>query len=82
MTFPSVKVATLDDLLAREEITDVVKRLARATDRMDEALIAANARDSPGQFVPQRRMTVHQVGRIDASQLDTQHHLPRRSGPR
>jgi hypothetical protein len=32
---------TLDALLAREEIADVVKRLARGTDRLDEALIAA-----------------------------------------
>jgi hypothetical protein len=32
---------TLDDLLAREEITDVVKRLARGTDRLDEELIAS-----------------------------------------
>jgi hypothetical protein len=32
---------TLDDLLAREEITDVIKRLARATDRLDEALMAS-----------------------------------------
>jgi len=27
---------TLEELLAREEITDVVKRLARGTDRLDE----------------------------------------------
>src|SRR5579871_3410173 len=32
---------TIDDLLAREEITDVVKRLARATDRLDEELMAS-----------------------------------------
>jgi hypothetical protein len=31
----------LDDLLAREEIRDVVKRLARGTDRLDAALIAS-----------------------------------------
>lgn len=27
---------TVEDLLAREEITDVIKKLARATDRLDE----------------------------------------------
>jgi ketosteroid isomerase-like protein len=32
---------TVDALLAREEITDVVKRLARATDRLDAALIVS-----------------------------------------
>ena len=32
---------TLDELLAREEITDVVKRLARGTDRLDAELIAS-----------------------------------------
>ena len=32
---------TIDDLLAREEITDVIKRLARATDRMDTEVIAS-----------------------------------------
>ena len=32
---------TLEELLAREEITDVVKRLARGTDRLDEELIAS-----------------------------------------
>jgi hypothetical protein len=32
---------TLDELLAREEITDVVKRLARGTDRLDEEMIAS-----------------------------------------
>ncbi|HZR12363.1 MAG TPA: nuclear transport factor 2 family protein [Acidimicrobiia bacterium] len=31
---------TVEELLAREEITDVVKRLARGTDRLDEELIA------------------------------------------
>jgi len=31
---------TLDVLLAREEITDVIKRLARATDRLDEEAMA------------------------------------------
>ena len=30
---------TVDDLLAREEITDVIKRLARGTDRLDAAMI-------------------------------------------
>jgi hypothetical protein len=32
---------TLDDLLAREEITDVVKDLARGTDRLDRELMAS-----------------------------------------
>ena len=32
---------TIGDLLAREEITDVIKRLARGTDRLDEDLIAS-----------------------------------------
>ena len=32
---------TLDDLLARAEITDVVKRLARGTDRLDEEAMAS-----------------------------------------
>jgi hypothetical protein len=32
---------TVEDLLAREEIKDVVKRLARGTDRLDEALMAS-----------------------------------------
>lgn len=32
---------TLDELLAREEISDVIKRLARGTDRLDAELIAA-----------------------------------------
>ena len=32
---------TIDDLLAKEEITDVIKRLARGTDRLDEALMAS-----------------------------------------
>ena len=32
---------TVDELLAREEITDVVKRLARGTDRLDEELIVS-----------------------------------------
>jgi hypothetical protein len=32
---------TLDDLLAREEITDVVKALARGTDRLDRELMAS-----------------------------------------
>ena len=31
----------VEDLLAREEITDVIKRLARGTDRLDEALMAS-----------------------------------------
>src|SRR3954451_775792 len=41
MPFPSVRARTLGDLLAREEITDVIKRLARATDRMDAEVIAS-----------------------------------------
>jgi hypothetical protein len=32
---------TIDDLLAREEIGDVIKRLARGTDRLDEELMAS-----------------------------------------
>ncbi len=32
---------TIDDLIAREEITDVIKRLARGTDRLDEAAMAS-----------------------------------------
>lgn len=32
---------TLDDLLAREQIKDVIKRLARGTDRLDEELMAS-----------------------------------------
>lgn len=32
---------TVDELLAREEITDVIKRLARGTDRLDEELMAS-----------------------------------------
>lgn len=32
---------TLDDLIAREEIKDVIKRLARGTDRLDEELMAS-----------------------------------------
>jgi len=31
----------VDDLIARAEITDVIKRLARGTDRLDEALMAS-----------------------------------------
>jgi hypothetical protein len=38
---PGGPARTLDDLLAREEITDVIKRLARGTDRLDEALMAS-----------------------------------------
>jgi hypothetical protein len=42
MTEPSSgPVRTLDDLLDREAITDVIKRLARGTDRLDEALMAS-----------------------------------------
>jgi hypothetical protein len=32
---------TLDELVAREAIRDVVKRLARGTDRLDAELIAS-----------------------------------------
>jgi hypothetical protein len=32
---------TVDELVARAEITDVIKRLARGTDRLDEALMAS-----------------------------------------
>ena len=32
---------TVDDLLVREEITDVVKALARGTDRLDRELMAS-----------------------------------------
>lgn len=32
---------TVEELLAREEITDVIKRLARGTDRLDEAAMAS-----------------------------------------
>jgi hypothetical protein len=32
---------TVADLLAKEEITDVIKRLARGTDRLDEELMAS-----------------------------------------
>ena len=32
---------TVEDLLARAEITDVIKRLARGTDRLDEAQMAS-----------------------------------------
>jgi SnoaL-like domain len=32
---------TVDELLARQEITDVIKRLARGTDRLDEELMAS-----------------------------------------
>ena len=31
----------LEDLIARQEITDVIKRLARGTDRLDEELMAS-----------------------------------------
>ena len=32
---------TTDDLLARAEITDVIQRLARGTDRLDQELMAS-----------------------------------------
>ncbi|MCU1388609.1 MAG: hypothetical protein JWL72_1947 [Ilumatobacteraceae bacterium] len=32
---------TVEELLAREEITDVIKRLARGTDRLDEEMMAS-----------------------------------------
>ena len=42
MTTPAGRPArTLDDLLARAEITDVIQRLARGTDRLDEQLMAS-----------------------------------------
>jgi hypothetical protein len=34
-------VLQLDELIAREEIKDVIKRLARGTDRLDEELMAS-----------------------------------------
>ncbi len=34
-------MTTTDDLLARAEITDVIQRLARGTDRLDEELMAS-----------------------------------------
>lgn len=37
----ATRARTLDDLLAREEIGDVIKRLARGTDRLDEDMIAS-----------------------------------------
>jgi hypothetical protein len=36
-----VRGMTLDDLLAKEEIKDVIKRLARGTDRLDEELMVS-----------------------------------------
>jgi len=36
-----VSRVTVDELLAREEIKDVIKRLARGTDRLDEELMAS-----------------------------------------
>jgi hypothetical protein len=36
-----VQGMTLDDLLAKEEIKDVIKRLARGTDRLDEELMVS-----------------------------------------
>jgi hypothetical protein len=41
MADPRATGLTLDDLLAREEITDVVKNLARGTDRLDRELMAS-----------------------------------------
>lgn len=35
------RALTVDDLLAREEITDVIKDLARGTDRLDRELMAS-----------------------------------------
>lgn len=37
----ATRARTLDDLLAREAIGDVIKRLARGTDRLDEEMIAS-----------------------------------------
>jgi SnoaL-like domain len=36
-----VRGMTIEDLLAKEEIKDVIKRLARGTDRLDEELMAS-----------------------------------------
>ncbi len=41
MTARSRPVGTLDELLARAEISDVIQRLARGTDRLDEELMAS-----------------------------------------
>jgi hypothetical protein len=41
MAEPTSGRLTVDDLLAREEITDVVKALARGTDRLDRELMAS-----------------------------------------
>jgi hypothetical protein len=41
MAEPRTAGLTLDDLLAREEIADVVKNLARGTDRLDRELMAS-----------------------------------------
>jgi hypothetical protein len=38
---PPASPITVDTLLAREEIGDVIKRLARGTDRLDEELMAS-----------------------------------------
>jgi hypothetical protein len=52
--FAESSARTLEDLLAREAIADVVKRLARGTDRLDEELIAScyhpGATDDHGFF--------------------------------
>jgi hypothetical protein len=37
----SYRSLNIDELLARSEITDVIKRLARGTDRLDEELMAS-----------------------------------------
>jgi len=41
MPEPGAAPLTLEDLLAREEIGDVIKRLARGTDRLDEEWMAS-----------------------------------------
>lgn len=41
MSAPEPAALTVDDLLARAEIADVISRLARGTDRLDEALMAS-----------------------------------------
>jgi SnoaL-like protein len=42
---------TLETLLAREEITDVIKRLARGTDRLDADLIVSCYHEATMHFV-------------------------------
>jgi len=44
----------LDELIAREEIKDVIKRLARGTDRLDEELMAFPATTPTGSTISAR----------------------------